>query len=284
MASSKVMASRSPANPDLTRQPSPPPLALHSGHSRGFGSTNMEDYYYRNMYTESDSFSLESNGGDGVGVRSSPIDGGGGGGMRSGDANRVVAGGWRDFMSGAGGGAPNNTAMVLDDLIAKARAANEEDVGVLAMATRSTPPPTVGGGFGIETVMMNPAAQFASAACVRNGFGVEFGSGMAAVSGSGGGKGKRRAAVEEAPLDKATQQKQRRMIKNRESAARSRERKQAYTVELESLVAQLEEDNAGLLKEEAELNRERYTQLMENVIPVTEKRRPKKVLRRVRSI
>ncbi|EYU35424.1 hypothetical protein MIMGU_mgv1a016878mg [Erythranthe guttata] len=103
---------------------------------------------------------------------------------------------------------------------------------------------------------------------------------MAAVS----GKGKRRAAVEEAPLDKATQQKQRRMIKNRESAARSRERKQAYTVELESLVAQLEEDNAGLLKEEAELNRERYTQLMENVIPVTEKRRPKKVLRRVRSI
>ncbi|KAL9141282.1 hypothetical protein ABFS82_14G092400 [Erythranthe guttata] len=271
MASSKVMASRSPPNPDLTRQPSPPPLTLHSVHSQGFGS----DYYYRNMYTESDSFALESNGGGGsgdggVGVRSSAIDGGE---MRSGDANRVVAGGWRDFMSG---GAPNNTAMVLDDLIAKARAANEEDVGVLAMATRSA----VGGAFGIETVMMNPAAQFASAACVRSGFGVEFGSGMAAVS----GKGKRRAAVEEAPLDKATQQKQRRMIKNRESAARSRERKQAYTVELESLVAQLEEDNAGLLKEEAELNRERYTQLMENVIPVTEKRRPKKVLRRVCSI
>ncbi|KAL7125095.1 hypothetical protein ABFS83_14G092600 [Erythranthe nasuta] len=293
MASSKVMASRSPPNPDLTRQPSPPPLTLHSGHSRGFGSTNMDDYYYRNMYTESDSFALESNGGggsgDGVGVRSSAIDGGGGGGgeMRSGDANRVVTGGWRDFMSGAGGGAPNNTAMVLDDLIAKARAANEEDIGVLAMATRSAPPPpppAVGGAFGIESVMMNPAAQSASAACVRNGFGVEFGSGMAAVSGGAGGKGKRRAAVEEAPLDKATQQKQRRMIKNRESAARSRERKQAYTVELESLVAQLEEDNAGLLKEEAELNRERYTQLMENVIPVTEKRRPKKVLRRVLSI
>uniref|UniRef100_A0A2N9FPG4 BZIP domain-containing protein n=1 Tax=Fagus sylvatica TaxID=28930 RepID=A0A2N9FPG4_FAGSY len=65
----------------------------------------------------------------------------------------------------------------------------------------------------------------------------------------GGGRGKRRA-IEEPLLDKATQQKQRRMIKNRESAARSRERKQAYTVELESLVTQLEEENARLIREE----------------------------------
>lgn len=42
----------------------------------------------------------------------------------------------------------------------------------------------------------------------------------------GGRRGKRRAAPENPPVDKATQQKQRRMIKNRESAARSRERKQ----------------------------------------------------------
>ncbi|GKV24212.1 hypothetical protein SLEP1_g33850 [Rubroshorea leprosula] len=70
------------------------------------------------------------------------------------------------------------------------------------------------------------------------------------VGPSGGGRGKRRA-MDEPPVDKATQQKQRRMIKNRESAARSRERKQAYTIELESLVAQLEEDNARLLREES---------------------------------
>ncbi|KAL4303882.1 hypothetical protein GQ457_10G021960 [Hibiscus cannabinus] len=75
------------------------------------------------------------------------------------------------------------------------------------------------------------------------------------------------------------------MIKNRESAARSRERKQAYTVELESLVTQLEEEKARLLREEAELHKERFTQLMENLIPVEEKRKPpRRVLRRVHSM
>ncbi|PON83879.1 Basic-leucine zipper transcription factor [Trema orientale] len=78
-------------------------------------------------------------------------------------------------------------------------------------------------------------------------------------NGSGGsGRGKRK--VVEEPLDKATEQKQRRMIKNRESAARSRERKQAYTVELESLVTQLEEENARLLREEAEEKKQRFKQ------------------------
>ena len=65
-------------------------------------------------------------------------------------------------------------------------------------------------------------------------------------------------------MDKATQQKQRRMIKNRESAARSRERKQAYTVELESLVTRLEEERELILREEVEQSKERYKQLMEN--------------------
>ncbi|KAE8716924.1 hypothetical protein F3Y22_tig00110105pilonHSYRG00061 [Hibiscus syriacus] len=84
-------------------------------------------------------------------------------------------------------------------------------------------------------------------------------------AGLGAMRGERRA-VEEPPLDKATQQKQRRMIKNRESAARSRERKQAYTVELESMVSHLEEENALLLREE----------LMKNLIPVMEKQRPRR--------
>ncbi|KAL1544398.1 G-box-binding factor 4 [Salvia divinorum] len=74
------------------------------------------------------------------------------------------------------------------------------------------------------------------------------------------------------------------MIKNRESAARSRERKQAYAVEMEAHVTTLEEEHARLLRLEAELNRERYKQLMENLIPVVEKRRPQRVLRRTRSI
>ncbi|KAI4367114.1 hypothetical protein MLD38_022885 [Melastoma candidum] len=92
-------------------------------------------------------------------------------------------------------------------------------------------------------------------------------------------------AVEESPVvDKATQQKQRRMIKNRESAARSRERKQAYTAELESLVTKLEEENAQLLQEEAELKKERLKQLMKNIIPVVECRRPRRDLMRASSM
>ncbi|KAK4789025.1 hypothetical protein SAY86_020344 [Trapa natans] len=109
--------------------------------------------------------------------------------------------------------------------------------------------------------------------------------GAAGGGGGGVGRGKRRVSVpEEPPVDKATQQKQRRMIKNRESAARSRERKQAYTAELESMVMQLEEENARLLREEVNLNKEKYRQLVKTVIPVTEGRRPQKTLRRMHSM
>ncbi|KAK7400255.1 hypothetical protein VNO78_11458 [Psophocarpus tetragonolobus] len=94
-------------------------------------------------------------------------------------------------------------------------------------------------------------------------------------------KPKRRALQE--PVDKATLQKQRRMIKNRESAARSRERKQAYTSELEYLVHQLEQENARLLTEEAEMRRQRKKLLYEYIIPVEVMPKPKKKLRRVNS-
>uniref|UniRef100_A0A6N2NLY2 BZIP domain-containing protein n=1 Tax=Salix viminalis TaxID=40686 RepID=A0A6N2NLY2_SALVM len=114
---------------------------------------------------------------------------------------------------------------------------------------------------------------------------VGFGNGVeVAGSGGGGGRGKRGRTVVMEPLDKAAQQRQRRMIKNRESAARSRERKQAYQVELESLAVRLEEENEQLLKEKEERTKERFKQLMEKVIPVVEKRRPRRVLRRVNSL
>ncbi|KAI3445679.1 hypothetical protein Pfo_002344 [Paulownia fortunei] len=190
--------------------------------------------------------------------------------LRDGNRSKTVEEVWRDIVSdGAGGGGSGEPAMTLEDFLAKAGAVSEEDVRVPATVTMPTPST---GAFGMETAMMSPATGVPAVQFARRG------------SASGSGRGKRRAAVEEVPLDKATQQKQRRMIKNRESAARSRERKQAYTVELETLVTQLEEDNARLLKEEAELNKERYKQLMENLIPVIEKRRPPRVMRRVHSM
>ncbi|KAI3779027.1 hypothetical protein L2E82_08458 [Cichorium intybus] len=56
---------------------------------------------------------------------------------------------------------------------------------------------------------------------------MQFGISIGTTAGtSGGERGKRNVVVEGPPVVKATQQKQRRMIKNRESGATSRERKQ----------------------------------------------------------
>ncbi|KAL9690339.1 hypothetical protein QQ045_010737 [Rhodiola kirilowii] len=71
---------------------------------------------------------------------------------------------------------------------------------------------------------------------------------------------KRRVVQQESESDEMkTQhpfdQRHKRMIKNRESAARSRARKQAYTVELELEVAQLKQENAILRKEQEIRNR-----------------------------
>ncbi|KAL4557993.1 hypothetical protein LXL04_036189 [Taraxacum kok-saghyz] len=50
-------------------------------------------------------------------------------------------------------------------------------------------------------------------------------------------------------VEKTVERRQKRMIKNRESAARSRARKQAYTHELENKISRLEEENESLRKQ-----------------------------------
>lgn len=157
--------------------------------------------------------------------------------------NKTVDEVWKEIVTGAGGGAGSKEPrMTLEDFLTKAGAVSEEDV-------RGAPGPAP--PYVMEP-MMNvaaPGVQFPAAPVplvhMQNGpggFGMEaqlgFGNGMVPApaagsiragsgSGTGSGRGKRRAPpVEEVALDKATQQKQRRMIKNRESAARSRERKQ----------------------------------------------------------
>ncbi|KAJ3695898.1 hypothetical protein LUZ60_001275 [Juncus effusus] len=64
----------------------------------------------------------------------------------------------------------------------------------------------------------------------------------------GGLRGRKGAAVE-----KVVERRHRRMIKNRESAARSRARKQAYMMELEAEVAKLKEQNEKLQKKQTEI-------------------------------
>ncbi|VAH65835.1 unnamed protein product [Triticum turgidum subsp. durum] len=98
----------------------------------------------------------------------------------------------------------------------------------------------------------------------------------------GGGRGRKRQLMD--PMDRAAMQRQKRMIKNRESAARSRERKQAYIAELESLVTQLEEENAHLSKEQEETNQRRLKELKEKVTPVIIAKTPSQDLRRTNSM
>lgn len=55
------------------------------------------------------------------------------------------------------------------------------------------------------------------------------------------------------------------MIKNRESAARSRARKQAYTLELEAEVAKLKELNHELMKKQEEITEMQRNQIVEKM-------------------
>ncbi|VVA28005.1 Hypothetical predicted protein [Prunus dulcis] len=74
-------------------------------------------------------------------------------------------------------------------------------------------------------------------------------------------------------VEKTVERRQKRMIKNRESAARSRARKQAYTNELENKVSRLEEENERLRKQKE----------LEKVLPSAPPPEPKYQLRRTTS-
>nr|AHA43414.1 abscisic acid-insensitive 5-like protein [Solanum nigrum] len=75
---------------------------------------------------------------------------------------------------------------------------------------------------------------------------------------SEGGRGRKSGSS----LEKVVERRRRRMIKNRESAARSRARKQAYTLELEAEVAKLKEINEELRKKQAEFIEKQKDQLV----------------------
>ncbi|XP_011042861.1 PREDICTED: G-box-binding factor 4-like [Populus euphratica] len=174
--------------------------------------------------------------------------------------------------------------MTLEDFLAKAGAVDV--VGEDGNEVKMPPPERLSGGLYAFDPLPPSSFQVLDK---EEGSIVGFGNGVevelvAGSGGGGGGRGKRGRGVAMEPLDKAAQQRQRRMIKNRESAARSRERKQAYQVELESLAVRLEEENEQLLKEKEERTKERFKQLMEKVVPVVEKRRPRRALRRVNSL
>ncbi|KAJ1390261.1 Basic-leucine zipper domain [Sesbania bispinosa] len=74
------------------------------------------------------------------------------------------------------------------------------------------------------------------------------------------GSGSRKRIID-GPPEVVVERRQRRMLKNRESAARSRARKQAYTVELEAELNQLKQENDNLKKFLAEVERKRKQEI-----------------------
>ncbi|NP_001295728.1 ABSCISIC ACID-INSENSITIVE 5-like protein 2 [Jatropha curcas] len=83
----------------------------------------------------------------------------------------------------------------------------------------------------------------------------------------------RKRGTPEGMIEKTVERRQKRMIKNRESAARSRARKQAYTNELENKVSRLEEENERLRKRKE----------LEKMLPSIPLPEPKYQLRRTTS-
>ncbi|KAF2316161.1 hypothetical protein GH714_041502 [Hevea brasiliensis] len=75
------------------------------------------------------------------------------------------------------------------------------------------------------------------------------------------GRGRKASAA----LEKVIERRHRRMIKNRESAARSRARKQAYTLELEAEVAKLKELNQELRSKQEEIMEMQKNQFLETI-------------------
>ncbi|MCL7025181.1 hypothetical protein MKW94_028047 [Papaver nudicaule] len=262
---SKVMATTNSTNSDLVHQTSATnTYSLQGGggdQSKNFGSMNMDELL-RNFCNDNNNTNNSTTGAFGVGGGDVNL-------SRQESFPKTAAEVWKDITGGGGDDDDVDrkeekifNEMTLEEFLAKTGTIREEDVRI----------PTVVGpvtGFVVESPY--PQGQIEVGGSILG-----FGNGTMEVGGGRGvGRGKRKAIQE--PMDKVAQQRQRRMIKNRESAARSRERKQAYTVELESQVSQLLAENERLTNEQKERNKERYRQLMETRIPVEEKLRPQPV-------
>ncbi|KAJ0259695.1 Basic-leucine zipper domain-containing protein [Hirschfeldia incana] len=131
-----------------------------------------------------------------------------------------------------------------------------------------------GGGFGgggQQMAMVGPLSPVSSDG-LGHGQVDNIGGGQYGVD-MGGLRGRKRLV--DGPVEKVVERRQRRMIKNRESAARSRARKQAYTVELEAELNQLKEENAQLKHALGELERKRKQQYFESLKTRAQPKLPK---------
>lgn len=218
MASSNVeMASTSKTNPDLPRESSVCSMSTiiadlqQSDSSRNLVSMSMDDLL-KNIYSDGQSHNQVQDQNHVIGSsipRQESFH------LPKELTTRTVEEVWKEIVAGGDHRreAATDQEITLEDFLSKAGAVRQEDVRVPVI---SEP-----GGYGVDSTTLNNQFQIPSQQL--EGAMVAYASGIDGRM-VGVGRGKRRAVEE--PVDKATQQKQRRMIKNRESAARSRERKQ----------------------------------------------------------
>ncbi|KAG8054674.1 hypothetical protein GUJ93_ZPchr0001g31598 [Zizania palustris] len=105
------------------------------------------------------------------------------------------------------------------------------------MMTVAPPPPPPQGAMAV----VSPGSSDGMSAMTQTDMMNCMGNGMMIDNGA-----RKRAHREDVCTEKTVERRQRRMIKNRESAARSRARKQAYTVELEAELNYLKQENSRL--------------------------------------
>ncbi|XP_034574065.1 ABSCISIC ACID-INSENSITIVE 5-like protein 2 isoform X1 [Setaria viridis] len=153
---------------------------------------------------------------------------------------------WRDIQ-GAGGGACPRAQMTLEDFLSRAGTSAPADAAGNGACARSwgahqlyqpAPAPQLGRHHQPAVGRPVPRPLGVGAGPVLEALYYEGGAAAAA--------GGNRAGPEHGVAERSNERRKKRMIKNRESAARSRARKQAYTNELENKISQLEEENERL--------------------------------------
>uniref|UniRef100_A0ACD5YZH8 Uncharacterized protein n=1 Tax=Avena sativa TaxID=4498 RepID=A0ACD5YZH8_AVESA len=134
-------------------------------------------------------------------------------------------------------------------------------VNPLSLASMAGPFGQGGGGGGGAATVVSPRP------VMSNGYGNMEGLNLSSLSPppmpyvfNGGLRGRKAPAME-----KVVERRQRRMIKNRESAARSRQRKQSYMMELETEVAKLKERNEELQRKQVEMLERQKNEVFEKI-------------------
>ncbi|PAN15538.1 hypothetical protein PAHAL_2G495700 [Panicum hallii] len=149
-------------------------------------------------------------------------------------AKKTVDEVWRDIQSASGARQPTMGEMTLEDFLS--RAGVTVDAGCAGPHWLHQYPPQQ------QYVVPRPLPLGSGAGPAVDGVGV----GVFLSQVAGRKRGATAAVGGDGVVERTVERRQKRMIKNRESAARSRARRQAYTNELENKVARLEEENKRL--------------------------------------